>query len=185
MGWLDRFKRKPAAGPRSLSLGRRGGPRCHHYTMAHRALRSVAFSQPLMFFGGLASPDAHKLLEELIVGVTQHCAGREARPDFTVDEITIHPMRAGGRICVVIEMPPPRAMTEVYFVAAVLMAEPTSIAPTDENLPVRYFTLEFSEGKRTVLCEWTSAGAHMNYGDGPTAEVPAFVAAVETMLAKA
>jgi hypothetical protein len=190
MGWFNWFKRKPAHPDDPFNLGPVGQPRCHHYTLAHHALRQVAFGQPLAFFGALASPEAYKLLSELLASVNEHCRHEEPRPDFSVDDIGIHPLRVGGRICLVLEMPRPRAVTETHFVAAGLLKEPTEIAPSDDEhaLPVRYFTLEFGLPERgeprTVLCEWTNDGSHLNYGDGPPAELQAFVGAIEAMLEK-
>jgi hypothetical protein len=189
MGLFDFFRRKPKPDPVPTPAESfpddLDAPRCHHYTLAHVALRQVALSQPLAFLGVLASPEATRFLSDLLRQVTANCRGREDRPDFAVDDITVYTLRAGKYPCAVIEMPRPRATAEAHMVAAVVLAD-LSGQPPGENPPVRYFTLEkgmtFGGPPRTVLCEWNDE-AHMNYGDGPPAEVPAFVAAVAAKLA--
>lgn len=187
MGLFDHFraKRKVPADP----VAKPGfSPRCHHYTLAHHALRGVAFEHALGFFGVIASPDREAFLTELLGNVTEHCRDREPAPDFAAADIAVHPLRLGERICAVIQMPPPRAVTEAYFVAAVLLVDPATV-PEDQKPPVRYVTLEygvdFADGRpRTVLCEWTADGMHVNYGDGPPPDLRAFVEAVEALLNK-
>src|SRR5262245_55319743 len=95
--------------------------RCRHYTFPHQALPSVAFSGPLGFLGVLASPNARRFLADLLADVTEHCKQHEPVPDFTADDVGVSVGRIGQYPCAVIEMPPPRAMAEAYFVAAVLL----------------------------------------------------------------
>jgi hypothetical protein len=190
MGLFDFFRRKPKPDPvpqpAESSAGDLDSPRCHHYTLAHVALRQVALTRPVEFLAVLASRDATRFLSDLLRQVSANCRGREDRPDFSVDDITVHTVRAGGYPCAVIEMPRARAVAEAHMVAAVVLADPNRPPADDEEPRVRYFTLEkgmtFGGPPRTVLCEWSDE-AHMNYGDGPPAEVPAFVAAIAAKLA--
>jgi hypothetical protein len=189
MGLFDFFRRKPATPPDSDPVEEAfHEPRCHHYTLAHYALRSVAFDHPLGFLGVLASPDARGFLSELMRSVSEHCKEREPRPDFDIDDIAVHKVRVGKYPCAVVEMPRPRATTEAFFVAAVLLADLDREMPDPKEVALRYFTLEkgftFEGPPRTVLCEWTSEGCHCNYGDGPAPRLEAFLRAVEEMLSK-
>lgn len=190
MGLFDFFRRGPrppiaAAAPAS-DLAE---PRCHHYTLAHQALRSVAFEQPAGFLGLLASPEARSFLADLLAAVTEHCQGREPWPDFGAEALTIHTFRVGQFPCVVVELPPPRAVTEAFFVAAVLLVDLDREPSAAREATLRYFTLEkgfvLDGPPRTVLGEWTAEGSHLNYGDGPAPQLGPFVQAVEAMLARA
>lgn len=162
--------------------------RCHHYVFAHVALRSVAFDHPLGFLGMLASPEPHRLLSDLMQSVSEHCREMEPQPDFHVDDIAVHTVRIGKYPCAAIEMPRPRAMTEAFFVAAVLLVDPALGMPDPSEVTLRYFTLEkgmsHDGSPRTVLCEWTRDGTHANYGDGPAPRLESFTAAVQDLLAK-
>jgi hypothetical protein len=162
-------------------------PRCNHYTFAHHALRSSAFDDPLAYLSIFASPDPRPFLAHLLRSVSEHCKEREPQPDFGVEDITVHRVRIGQYPCAVIELPRPRATTEAYFTAAVLLADLDDRLPESGPAALRYFTLEKGfvlEGPpRTVLCEWTSEGSHVNYGDGPLPQLGAFVGAVEKSIA--
>jgi hypothetical protein len=162
-------------------------PRCHHYTLAHYALRGVALRHPLGFLGILASEDATAFLEDLMKSVSENCKPREPQAGFTVSDLTIHKLRVGPYPAVAIQMPPPRATTEAYFVLAVLLVDLDQELPEGEAT-LRYFTLEkgftLEGGSRTVLCEWTSQGSHANYGDGPEPRLAAFALAVEDLLSR-
>ncbi len=187
MGLFDFFRRKqPKPAAPDLVEQDLDEPRCHHYTFAHLALRSVAQEQPLAFLGVLASPDARRFLANLFQSVSEHCKEREPKPDFGIEDVAVHPVRIGHYPCAVIEMPRPRATTETFFVAAVLLADLDQGLPDSKDVKLRYFTLEkgFVIGgpPRTVLCEWTAEGSHVNYGDGPEPQLEAFTEAVREML---
>jgi len=189
MGLFDFFGRKPDTrhdpGPVEEDLDE---PRCHHYMLAHYALRGAAFDDPLACLGILASPDAQRFLSHLLQSVSEHCKEREPRPDFSAERLAVHKVRVGRYPCAVVEMPRPRATTEAFFVAAVLLADPKGGMSESEEIELRYFILErgFVLGgpPRTVLCEWTSEGKHVNYGNGPEARLELFVRAVEEMVSK-
>jgi hypothetical protein len=189
MGLFDFFRRKRhAAEPALPAFDALPEARCHHYTLAHVALRGVALRDPLLYVGVLASPDADRFLSDLFRSVADHCLAREPEPGFTAADLTVHRLRVGVFPCAVVELPPPRAMAEAHFTAAVLLADPAAGLPKDGPVPVRYFTLEMGfsldGSNRTVLCEWTADGTHANFGDGPEATVPAFVAALERLVAR-
>lgn len=195
MGFFDLFKRKPKPDPEDdfpeeFLEQESAKIRCHHYTMAHVALRSVAFAQPLGFFGILASEESEKFLGELLESVTEECQEREPRPNFSASDLHVRTGRVWNYPCVVIEMPEPRATAEAFFVGAVLFVEMAEDADPPENPELRYFTLEkgmnIEESQpRTVFCEWTAEGSHLNFGDGPPATVKDFTSAIEGHLFEA
>lgn len=200
MGFFDFFRRKrptPPA-PREIvddTVEDEPPLRCEHYTLAHIALRTVAHNDPLAFLGALASPAATSFLAEMVQSVRKHCGERTrdevsgAEYELPVDDLTVHKVRAGRCPCAVIEMPVPRAIAEAHFVAAVLLTDWHPPEPVPDVVDMRYFTLErgtrIDGSPRTVLCEWSAEGTHINYGDGPEANVEAFTRAIENLLAAA
>jgi hypothetical protein len=186
MGHFDFLRRKAPQlpDPNSEQLDY---PRCHHYALAHVALRSAAFCDPLGYLSVLASPKARRFPARLLRSVSdsEHCRQEEPQPDFTIEDIAVHLVRAGRYPCAVIELPRPKATTEAYFTAAVLLAVPEDGMPETAPLELRYFTLEkgfvLAGPPRTVLCEWTFDGTHLTFGDGPATQLEAFVRAVEEL----
>jgi hypothetical protein len=157
-----------------------------HYVFAHYALRSVALNDPVFYLGVLASPAGSQFLDDLLTTVSEHARPDDPPPDFSAADCRIHTVRAGVYPCAVVEMPPPRAMTEAYFTAAVLLLDPAQEQADLTNAAVRYFTLEQGfdlEGhSRTVLCEWNKDGTHVNFGEGPSPTVERFVSALSRRL---
>ena len=187
MGLFDLFPRKPKDPllP-SPSADDNPEPRCDHYGFAHYALRSVAFDRPLETMAAFASPDAERFLGALVEMVAEQCQGQPGA-GLTVGDLKVHAVRAAGRPCAVLEMPPPRGVTEAHFVALVLQW--TEPLPETEPMPkdaLRYFTLErgvcLGGPPRTVLCEWTAEGSHRNFGDGPEPRLESFLEAVARLL---
>jgi hypothetical protein len=84
-----------------------------------------------------------------------------------------------------ITLPQPTEMPEAYFAAFV--HRPASEDPLDSKRSfTRYFTLEYGQridgSPRTVLCEWTADGSHLNYGDGPPPQMDLFINSIESLL---
>ena len=97
----------------------------------------------------------------------------EAKGDGGSDELTV---------------PPPKGVTECYFVGIVAHMDLSKDEKPSEQTPMSYFTLEQGVGEdmqtsRTVLCQWSKEGEHDNFGDGPPAEARAFADAIEQVLA--
>lgn len=172
-------------GPGESSGDDLSDPRCGHYSLAHYALRGVAFQDPLFFLGVLASPESQRFLADLLRRVQEHCRDREPLAQFSVEELSVHKRRIGPRPCAIVEMPAPRAVAEAFYAAGVLLADPAELIQ-GEPAPLRYFTLErgmsLDGSRRTVLCEWTSDGTHRNYGDGPPPTPDEFLRAIEKLL---
>jgi hypothetical protein len=149
--------------------------------LAHVALRQIALEDPLFYLGVLASERRSEFLEQLFESVDQHCRVQGARADFAAGDIAFHGLRVGQFPCAVLEFPPPREATEVFFTALVLLADPSQPLPEREALTAHYFTLErgfaFDGTPRTVLGGWTK-DSHVNYGDGPEPTLANFAAAL-------
>ncbi len=157
-------------------------PRLQHYMMAHVALRSLAFENPLAYLGILGSPDANMFFAQLMESVSEQCPD-EPDPGYRPDEISVHCLRVHSFPCAIVQMPSPKATTEAFFTAAVLMHDPSHDIPEPTQMKLRYLTLEkgfHADGtSRTVLCEWTSEGSHLNFGDGPPPELKLFINELE------
>jgi hypothetical protein len=155
--------------------------RCQHYQFAHAALRSVAFANPVQLMTLLATPDVQSAFVTLLEQVEQDCKDGGEPCDFDASQIGVHQRRAAGHPCAVVEMPPPRATSEAYYAAPVLLMD---VDP--EKVALRYFTLEYAaeqgDGTGTVLGEWAADGRHVNHGVGPAPSLEPFLAAVSALL---
>lgn len=179
MGFFDFLKRKPAPPPEDDDpLPEDEGP-SPHYAFAHYALRQMALSDPLKFLAIVVSPDAGRFMDALLQDVADQC---DRQASFDATSVKIHQTLVNSFPCAVIVLPEPQEMTEAFMVAVVVPIDMSSEQlPDRDTLKARYFTLEkgFSSSNKpqTVLAEW-DMGGHLNYGDGPPANVDAFVAAL-------
>lgn len=161
-------------------------PRPHHYHLVHYVLRMVAFTQPVDCLGHLASEGAEEFVEHLWDMTVECCPDDAGAPDFAPADIDVHIARIGEYPCAVVEMPPPRKMTEAYFAGLLIPVELDELADGRTEVPLRYFTLEYTVDERdaasTVLCEWTADGDHLNGGSGPEPTLGAFLQAIALRL---
>lgn len=90
-----------------------------------------------------------------------------------------------GVLAACIILPRPLEMPEAYFVAFVHRPKSDDILDQRPTFS-RYFTLEYGQRMdgtpRTVLCEWTVEGSHLNYGDGPPPQMELFLNSIESLL---
>lgn len=164
-------------------------PRCRHYVFAHVALRNVAFEYPVEIIAALGSEKADSLLDDLWSSVEQACSDQE-EDDRPIDRsaVKVHRVRIGEYPTAVVQMPEPVGATEAYFTAIVLCVDPNAKGISKDDIKARYFTLEMGakispdDSDRTVLCEWTADGSHVNGGDGPAADVGMFCDAIRAKL---
>lgn len=159
--------------------------RCHHYEFAHVALRNAAFQQPIRFMNLLATPDAQDFMISLLQQVVEHCKDRGEIIDFDVSNTGLYLGRVGGHPCAIVEMPPPKATAEAFYVASVLLM-PTEEPRDPKEVKLRYFTLEktfaYGDPPRTVLGEWAADQGHVNHGIGPEPRLELFVEAISALL---
>lgn len=147
-----------------------------HYALAHLALRGFALAQPVPFLAIAASPDAGRLIQDLINDVEKACR----RPmGFGADAVKLHPVRVKTFPCVVVELPPPTQLAEAHMTALIANIDLAGgERPDPTSVTGRYFTLEKSiRQSGTMLGEWTTS-EHRNYGEGPRPTVEEFVAAL-------
>jgi hypothetical protein len=176
MGLFDFLKRKPDQPPRSQ------GP-SPDYAFADVAIRQLALAKPLQFLAIALSPNAAQFFDALLEDVSEYC---ERKASFDSSCITTHQCVVNGFPSVVIVLPEPKEMAEVYMVALVVPIDMSSDEPPNSDVvQARYFTLEkgfsLSGTPRTVLAEWDTT-SHSNYGDGPTPNVEAFVQSIEHLI---
>ncbi|HNT24127.1 MAG TPA: hypothetical protein PKM21_07175 [Anaerolineales bacterium] len=160
-------------------LERPSSRRRQHYYFAHKALPGLLFSNPGRFFQTLAQ-DGSSFLEYAWQQSADPQRGSgvpQTRSSLPSDGLALHlEQLEDGTHLALITLPPPQAMTEVYFAAAVYRPAPK---PRQAAL-LRYIILEyglnsFNEDLGTVLGEWDSSAAiHHNLGRGPAPELPAF-----------
>ncbi|TMC11219.1 MAG: hypothetical protein E6J41_06800 [Chloroflexi bacterium] len=154
------------------------GPRAHHYQFAHRALPALTAAHGPRLVELARSGDLAALLARL-----WDDAGSRLPEGERLASAGIAGEAHGldGWDVAVVRFPPAERLTEAHLAA---IAVPAGGAPGDP----RYLVLERSvpalRPSGTVLAEWTSR-EHVNYGDGPPAETPAFLAAVAGVLGRA
>jgi hypothetical protein len=181
MGIFDFFRKQHAERKHELNEPEQRGPSVH-YVFAHYALRQLALAEPMRFLAILASPQAHDFLAAVLQDVAQQL-GKPA--PFAATDLLIHPTRIGDHPCAIVEFPTPQGITETYFTALLALVRLHEGLPADdESVPARYLTLEkgasFDNRPRTVLGEWTDT-SHLNFGDGPTPTLYAFMQALERL----
>lgn len=156
-------------------------PRMQHYLFAHRALPEFFFRRPLETLAILAGEKGHHFLSDLWSVI-----GRELDEDeqVQVEEMLVEPLLLSDEVHgVVIRLPQPRAITEAHLVAPLVrVQEGRGWFHQGPEVAPRFFTLELglemSGSLRTVLCEWTAEGTHLNMGDGPEAVEEEFIASL-------
>jgi hypothetical protein len=158
-----------------MALFNTDGPRRHHYVFAHRQLLAVARR-----FAGTFPEMVRSGRLDTALAATWDRVGEGLPPADRLPGagLTAALDERDGRHIVLVTMPRPEHGAEAYF-AAIMVA--------DDQL-ARYFVLEHGwterDEPRTVLCEWDDQGRHINFGDGPPAEVNAFLSAVHAQLGR-
>jgi len=150
--------------------------------LGHVILREACSSNPMAFFQVLASPGKDDFLEKLWMATCERCDG-QGPALFSYKDVVIASLMLDEYPTILVTMPPPRVMTEAFYIAIVLLTPMAQIVAG--NVPQRpsfgYYTLELGIGpdgsNYTVLCAW-DGGKHLSYGDGPDAEPSAFLQAV-------
>jgi len=158
------------------------GPRPHHYCFVHRLLPELARNYLGALCGAMLSEQPEQILKEWWDTLAKDLPEAERLP---WPSISVDRGREGSHLLILFTFPPPEGSTEAYF--SVVIVGPIAGASVDEinAAPRKYYVLEhgFSlDGTvRTVLAEWTSAGTHLNYGDGPTPSAEAFLSHIKKM----
>jgi hypothetical protein len=183
MGLFDRLRRRP---PAPAAAEDEEKPRLRHYEFAHFALRQVALSDPLAFLGNMASELRQEFLAAVLAMVDERFGDAADAGEFTARDFRVLPTRVGRYPCAIVVMPPPGAVTEAHLIALVMLADLSDPDAVHGEIQGRYFTLEqgihIDRSTRTVLCEWTADGQHLNYGDCPEPTPAAFAAAIEPLV---
>jgi len=155
--------------------------RQHHYVFSHMALRELFFKNPPAFVAALANRGEERLKQawDRVGKFMQEVEGEELPSQGLV--CSTHDIGLGA-VAVVVSLPSPEEPGEAHFIGLVLRHPRKRLRGLlgTKNGVARYITLEHGiniiEGsERTVLCEWTGRGMHVNMGDGPEATVSAFV----------
>ena len=157
----------------------------HHYIFCHRALPQIFLANPKRIMERIHSPEQRDFIRAIWEMVCDD-VDKSGDPEFDSNDITIQTKIISGMLAAMIIMPPPQKNTEAYMTAMILVEHPSITEPDEMIITPRYFTLEkgvrltqsegdaVTESTRTVLCEWTADGTHLNLGDGPSPTVEAF-----------
>ena len=120
----------------------------------------------------------------------QACQEFEFPVTMTPEDVLIHKLRIGPFPCTLIEMPTPKYLTEVFFLALVLTVDVTSREQQAPETSLRYITLEHGEivdAERdeipTVLGEWMADESYVSHGTGPTPTIHDFVRSINELVA--
>lgn len=163
------------------------------YLFQHVALPQAAFENHPELLRGLSGkkdlfPLHHiwskaRARGELTGLISESEDSLEDEAQFAKDEelyraVSIHPRQVDGWSIFVIVMPAPERAPEAYY-AAIVYREHEPREPMQPSASTRYFTLERADiVDRTMFCEWTKNGSHLNFGEGPTPTVDGFVQVV-------
>lgn len=146
------------------------------YQFAHRVFPRWFREDPDGVAAVLTGPEGLPHLIALWKEVGVAC--QESHPS---DGLAVESVRLEGWRGALVRLPAPSEMPEAHFLCVVW---PEAAGPQ----AARILTLEHSFGLdgevATVLGEWRSDGAHLNFGPGPGAESRPFLEAVEKLLAK-
>lgn len=150
----------------------------HHYLFAHRVLPHLAWDNPEGFYVTAFTDEASEHLHQWWVTLGNQLDEEHRLPPeglswsaFPYDE----------HLVVTCRFPQPEAMTEAYFATIICGPLKDLTKEALEASPMRYILLEYGldadmKTPRTVLCEWTREGSHLNRGDGPEPELEIFEA---------
>jgi hypothetical protein len=170
-------------------FGDQPGPRPHHYAFAHDHLPGILWHDPRMLLFALF--EASELFRDDQLRIRWQVVGER----FDLVE------RLGGEgLCcsrhtlanefqaAVITLPPAQRPSEAHMVAIVYRPPQRRLWFWKTAPVLRYFTLELGFDPKTkewltLLCEWTPYG-HLNYDQGPSPEVTAFLGAIQQLLNK-
>jgi hypothetical protein len=158
----------------------------HNYFFGHVVLREICDHNPLAFFQVLASPGKDDFLENLWRITCNRC-DEQGPAWFSHRDIAIGTVMIDDYPVILVTMPRPKVMTEVFFVAVVLLTPMEQIVSGNiQGKPsFGYYTLELGTApdasEYTMLCSWVE-GKHVNFGEGPEAEPSAFLRAVAEKL---
>ena len=163
-------------------------PRRHHYVYAHNIIRDFCNDDPSLFFGYMGSPEKDVLVGFFWHKVCEFCDQEEitvlCEKDFKFTCLSLSEFPT-----ILVEMPKPKAITEAFYVAIVLLAN-MSEDPAPENPNARYFVLELGQfdpdqNIHGVIGEWiedknsTSNNKHLNYGISHDMSINSFLQEVE------
>jgi hypothetical protein len=157
-------------------------PRTAHYLFAHTALRQICDSDPKYFFKAFVSSDQEIYLQRILDQVKEHCQDDPA--DFGVKDINITTTRNSTFPMLVFSMPEPKAYSECYNVALLLIAD---INRQAEDVPVQYrcYTQELTQTEDgedcTSFCEWQGE-THLQHGVMQNNSIEDFAQAIKHQL---
>ncbi len=139
-------------------------PRDHHYYFAHAYFRHLVFDKPEYVYSTLKNKKLKDQLINMWYQVTELIKPEKNKIKKLLPVGLTHSFyQNNGKTILIVEMPKPEFMTEVYYIGVIF---------SDDFKQIRYFTLEYSfnfayetntfKKATAILCEWTET-SHRNY----------------------
>ena len=139
-----------------------------HYDFSHQIVRDEFFKNPNAFIDLLLTQKntVHNIWDNAQDYYMEHYA--EVSKPIENENLSLHAYTSDEIVFVIIEMPTPKQMTEVYFIGMI-------IDKREDNHVLQYITLEYGEDEnKSVLGAWTEDGIHLNNGDSFTVTLDDF-----------
>jgi hypothetical protein len=139
-------------------------PRPHHYVFAHHWLPRFAQSNPAAFFSLFSTQDGQDAIASFWDTVGESLAPALRMPSEGLD---VHwTLLHAGIHALIVQLPPPKAMPEAYFVAAISLTQPDG---EEKEVPV--FSLQYAwnaetSTAETIAASWDGEGYEL-IGPGP------------------
>jgi len=154
--------------------------RFHHYHFSHRALPEAFFEDPDTLIRLLGLPLGSQWLSRLWQGSGEKIITPDKGPRLGPEGLATSACQVGDRRCVMLTMPKPEGVVEVYYALLI-------IDETPEGKEPRYFVLERTEQATNdapagFVCEWLADGSRRNHGVHIRAGERAFCDAVAELL---
>ncbi len=130
-----------------------------HYDFAHHIVKDEFFKNPNTFIELILTQK--NTIHNIWNNAQDYYKEQydEVSDPIENENLSLHTYMSDDIVFVIIEMPTPKQMTEVYFIGMI-------IDEKEDNHDLQYITLEYGEDEsKAVLCGWTEDGIHLNYGD--------------------
>ncbi len=140
-----------------------------HYDFAHNIIKNEFFKDPNTFINLILTQK--NTIHNIWNNAQDYYMEQYDEVSVPIESknLSLYTCKSDDIIFIIIEMPTPKQMTEVYFIGMFIDKK--------ENNNVQYITLEYGEDEsKAVLCGWTEDGIHLNYGDSPKLTLDEFKA---------
>jgi hypothetical protein len=160
-----------------------------HEEMAHKAIPSVAFTDPVVFLECLRGEDGPARLQHLWKGICDVFDPEGLVELPGIEQFQVSPFQEGSFIGVILGFPQPARPPQAHFASFYARVHEVRTlaerAARPEQIESWYVTLERAGENGTAdtkLGGWTSDGRHLDHGPGPQPNLALFLKAIETRM---